>query len=110
MPLYYYTVSSLRFAQRIYDLQQNYIPSNNVKTLFFSFENFQGAVSHNAAILQEIDFDWNKAMLAQPNSQVAYESEFKHQTCYKNYYNIVPTGRIWEIYLLLELLSHISQF
>jgi hypothetical protein len=35
------------------------------------------AASHNAAILQQFNHDLNKAISAQPNSQVSYGSEFK---------------------------------
>ncbi len=44
----------------------------------FRFENTTEAAHHNAIVLEQYNFDLNKAILAQNSSQVMYGSEFKH--------------------------------
>lgn len=75
--LTYDIVSASRFIQVVQDLQYKYVPSNTSQNLLFAFKNTAKAAEHNATVLRNYNYDINAAIMAQPNSQVSYGSEFK---------------------------------
>jgi hypothetical protein len=64
-----------RFIQIIQDIQSS--TDTTTRPPLFIFEYSQEAALHNAIVLENYNFDVNKALRAQENSQVAYGSEFR---------------------------------
>ncbi len=70
-------VTSEKFIQIIHELQNQVYPTLK-QNLLFRFENTTEAALHNAIVLEQYNFDLDKAIRAQDSSQVMYGSEFKH--------------------------------
>jgi hypothetical protein len=69
-------VTQLRFVEIIKEIQLSQVPAS--KPTLFIFENSQEAALHNAIVLENYNYDINKAISAQEGSQVSYGSEFRN--------------------------------
>jgi hypothetical protein len=73
----HYPFARVHWRYSIQHLQNAYVPATVNRPLQFVFENTKEAAKHNSTILASFDNDIHKAILAHPNSQLSYGSEFK---------------------------------
>jgi hypothetical protein len=98
-------VSQYRFIQIVQYLNSQYVAPNNTNKLLFIFDYTREAAKHNSSVLASFNHDIHKAILAQPNSQLTYGSEFKYHNTLEELLQDHPN---WT--KLKELLQHGATF